>query len=81
VRDERARQTESLIFNAGGAGAKSFQISIEALEGEENLLNNAVTSLVSVESDRPRILYIEGEPRWSSSSSAAPLRKTAAFSW
>jgi uncharacterized membrane protein len=57
-------QTEQVQFNAGIAGAKSFQFSIETLSGEQNTANNAVTRLVNVEADKPRILYIEGEPRW-----------------
>ena len=57
-------QTESLLFNAGDAGAKALQFSIDPLPGEENQANNAVTRLVNVESDKRRILYMEGEPRW-----------------
>ena len=61
---EGAPQTESLVFNAGLAGPRSFQFSIEPLPGEENLKNNAVTRLVNVTSAKPRIFYMEGEPRW-----------------
>ncbi len=57
-------QTESLIFSAGPAGIRTLQIGIEPQDGEENRNNNAVTRLVSAESNRPRILYIEGEPKW-----------------
>src|SRR6516164_1274264 len=57
-------QTEIVLFNAGGAGAKELQFSIEALPGEENRSNNAVFRLVDVRSDKHRILYVEGEPRW-----------------
>ena len=32
--------------------------------GEENPQNNRVTRLVTVETRKPRILYMEGEPRW-----------------
>ena len=31
--------------------------------GEENQLNNKITRVVNVEARKPRILYIEGEPR------------------
>jgi uncharacterized membrane protein len=61
--DGRLR-TESLVFNCGDAGAKSFEIGIDPLPGEENTRNNAVTRLVNVEARKPRILYVEGEPRW-----------------
>jgi uncharacterized membrane protein len=57
-------QTESLLFNAGAAGAKSLVFSIDPLPGEENPANNAVTRLVDVKADKRRILYVEGEPRW-----------------
>ncbi len=58
------RQTETMLFNAGGAAARAFQFSVDVLEGEENLKNNATQRLVNVQDGRPRILYIEGEPRW-----------------
>lgn len=64
LKSDGAQQTEQLQFNAGIAGAKSFQISIDPLAGETNTANNAVTRLVNVEGRKPRILYIEGEPRW-----------------
>jgi hypothetical protein len=57
-------QNESLLFNAGDAGAKTLQFSIDPLPGEENRANNSVTRLVNVESAKRRILYVEGEPRW-----------------
>jgi len=57
-------QTETLLLNAGDAGAKSLTFSIAPLPGEANTGNNAVTRLVDVESNKRRILYVEGEPRW-----------------
>jgi uncharacterized membrane protein len=57
-------QTESLLFNAGIAGPRNLQIALDPLSGEENRDNNAVARLVTVEARKPRILYIEGEPRW-----------------
>jgi uncharacterized membrane protein len=57
-------QTETLLFNVGAAGAKALQYSVDTLPDEENAANNAVTRLVNVESDKRRVLYIEGEPRW-----------------
>jgi uncharacterized membrane protein len=57
-------QSENLPLSAGEAGAKTIQFSIDAMPGETNKLNNAVTRLVNVESDKRRILYVEGEPRW-----------------
>jgi uncharacterized membrane protein len=57
-------QSETLLFNAGAAGAKTLQFTIEALTGEVNRANNTVARLVNVESNKRRILYVEGEPRW-----------------
>src|SRR5713226_3824338 len=64
LKAEGAPQTEQLQFNAGLAGAKSYQFALEPLAGEENTANNAIMRLVNVEGAKPRILYIEGEPRW-----------------
>jgi len=57
-------QTESLVFDCGAAGPKTLEIGVDPIAGEENALNNKVTRLVNVEKRKPRILYIEGEPRW-----------------
>jgi uncharacterized membrane protein len=57
-------QSENLLFNAGDAGAKAFEFSINTLPDEQNRLNNSLMRLVNVESSQRRILYIEGEPRW-----------------
>lgn len=61
---EGGPQTESVLLNAGIAGAKNLEISIQKLEGEENQKNNSLTRLVNVEARKARVLYIEGEPRW-----------------
>ena len=57
-------QTETVMFDIGGAGARTLQITAAPLPGEENTANNTVTRLVNVGSDPRRILYIEAEPRW-----------------
>ncbi len=59
-----AEQSEAILFNAGAAGAHSFQIGIEPQQGEENTRNNAVVRLINVSEKKMRILYFEGEPRW-----------------
>ncbi len=64
LKPEGTAKTESLMFNVGGGGPKTLQVSVEPLAGEENGNNNAVNRLINVESRKPRILYIEGEPRW-----------------
>ena len=57
-------QTETLMFDIGGAGAKTLQIASAPLSGEENTANNALNRVVNVGSEARRILYMEGEPRW-----------------
>ncbi len=57
-------QTETVFFNAGTAGVKRVQFSLQPMAGEENVANNATARLVSVSGDKRRILYVEGEPRW-----------------
>ncbi len=58
-------QTESVVFDAGNTpGPRTLDISIEPLEGEEVRNNNSLVRLVDVEASKPRILYVEGEPRW-----------------
>jgi len=57
-------QSETLQFDAGKAGPKTLRASVEPLAGEENTANNAVSRLVTVSAAKPRVLYIEGEPRW-----------------
>lgn len=58
------QQTETLMFDIGGAGAKTLQIAAIPLPGEENTANNTLTRVVNVSGDARRVLYIEGEPRW-----------------
>jgi hypothetical protein len=62
--EEGVPQTETLLFNAGLAGARNVKASIIRLAGESNPDNNSQTRLVNVESLKPRILYVEGEPKW-----------------
>ncbi len=64
LKGDGAPQSETLAFSAGSPGPKTLEIAVEALPGEENRENNALRRLVNVESRKPRILYLEGEPRW-----------------
>ena len=43
-----AMQTETLLFNAGAAGARNLTITVDPLQGEENVKNNSVMRLVHV---------------------------------
>src|SRR5580658_8835 len=57
-------QSENILFNAGPKGVKAIDVSIDPLPNEENQRNNKLTRLVNVDNRTPRILYMEGEPRW-----------------
>ena len=57
-------QVESLLFEAGKAGLRRLEFVLDLLPGEENTANNAQTKLLQIEDLKPRILYMEGEPRW-----------------
>ncbi len=63
-KQDGVQQTESALFNAGSPGAKNLELSIDPLPGEENAKNNKLTRVFDVSSAKPRILYVEGEPRW-----------------
>ncbi len=58
------QRTESLSFNAGNAGAKNLQVTLDPLDGEENPRNNSLNRVLQVDPSKLRILYIEGEPKW-----------------
>jgi uncharacterized membrane protein len=64
LKSDGVPQTESILFNAGVAGAKTLAITVDRLEAEENQDNNSVMRLMNVESLKPRVLYFEGEPGW-----------------
>lgn len=57
-------QTETLMFDAGDPGPRRLRFAASLVEGEENTRNNARIGLLRVEDSRPRLLYVEGEPRW-----------------
>ncbi len=59
-----ADQSDTILFNAGPAGAHSFQIGIDPVPGEQNSANNVVVRLVNVTQKKLRVLYFEGEPKW-----------------
>jgi uncharacterized membrane protein len=64
LKKDGVEQVEQVLFNAGNAGVKSIETSVDPLPGEENPRNNEVTRLVNVDNRKPKILYFEGRPRW-----------------
>jgi uncharacterized membrane protein len=64
LKADGTEQTESILFNAGAAGVKTIETSIDLLPGEENQKNNKLARLVNVDKRTALVLYMEGEPRW-----------------
>ena len=64
VLKSQSPQTETLEFNAGVADVKRLQVKLDPLAGEKNAQNNQLSSVLSVDGAKRRILYVEGEPRW-----------------
>lgn len=64
LKADGAAQTEAVLFNAGDAGVKNLAFAIEPLPSEENKNNNSLIRVLNVSDAKPRILYMEGEPRW-----------------
>jgi uncharacterized membrane protein len=64
LKGDGAEQIESIMFNAGSAGARNVEASVDVQKGEVNANNNRQTRVMDVDGAKPRILYIEGEPRW-----------------
>jgi len=47
-----------------GKGLKPYTVSVASQPGEMITLNNSQELLLNVEDSKPRILYLEGTPRW-----------------
>lgn len=56
--------TVALDLPALEAGAHPLRFTLDALQGESNVINNARTHVVNVPVGRRNVLYVEGEPRW-----------------
>ncbi|HYO80102.1 MAG TPA: glutamine amidotransferase [Bryobacteraceae bacterium] len=63
LRADGVPQVESLLFASGDVGVRTVSASLQ-VDGDTSSENNAQSRLVQVDSTKPRILYIEGEPRW-----------------
>jgi uncharacterized membrane protein len=64
LKADGAAQTEAVLFNAGEAGVKNLEFGIEPISNEENKANNSLTRVLNVDDAKPRVLHMEGEPRW-----------------
>lgn len=57
-------QTVTIEFTPTAPGAHRYTFEVKPLDGETTLENNAQDALIEVTNNRPKVLYIEGEPRW-----------------
>ncbi|HEY5806804.1 MAG TPA: hypothetical protein VIT67_02490 [Povalibacter sp.] len=56
--------SHSIEFSAGDPGTHDLRFTVDALEGERDVVNNSRSQVLNVPATRRRILYVEGEPRW-----------------
>lgn len=57
-------QTVELNIASKGKGLKAYTVSVAPQPGEPIQLNNSQNLLLNIEDSRPKILYLEGTPRW-----------------
>jgi uncharacterized membrane protein len=57
-------QTVTVEFTPTAPGPHRYSFEIKPLDGETTVENNAQDALIEVTKDNPKLLYIEGEPRW-----------------
>ena len=57
-------QTETLVFDCGEAGPKTLEIGVEPLGGRRERSQQPGDAPGQRGNRKPRILYVEGEPRW-----------------
>lgn len=64
--DVKSGEAQSLTieFNPTSVGNHSYTFEVKPLDGETTLENNALDAMIVVTDDKPKILYVEGEPRW-----------------
>ncbi len=64
--DVKSGESQSLTieFNPTSVGNHSYTFEVKPLDGETTLENNALDAMIVVTDDKPKILYVEGEPRW-----------------
>jgi uncharacterized membrane protein len=56
--------TRWIDLDVGEAGVKDLRFSVDAIQGEQNFVNNTQLRPMEVPEERRTILYVEGEPRW-----------------
>src|SRR6185436_19765740 len=69
-------QTLTIEYTPTSVGAHRYTFEIKPLDGETTFENNAQDTLVEITNDNPKVLYIEGEPRWEYSFIRKAFNKT-----
>ena len=57
-------QVESIEFNAAKSGVQELEARLDPLNDETNTANNELRQVLSIDTSKKRVLYVEGEPRW-----------------
>lgn len=57
-------QTVTIEYTPTSIGTHRYTFEVKPLDGETTLENNAQEALIRVTDDHPKILHVEGEPRW-----------------
>ncbi len=57
-------QTVTLEFVPSSPGTHKYTFNIAPLDGEYTTEDNAQETLIEITNEQPKVLYIEGEPRW-----------------
>ncbi len=57
-------QSVTIEFSPSSAGNHRYTFEVKPLDGETTLENNAIDTLIEVTDEKPKILYLDGEPRW-----------------
>lgn len=57
-------QTVTIEFTPTSHGAHRYTFEVKPLDGETTIENNAQETLIEITDDHPKVLYVEGEPRW-----------------
>src|SRR5262245_35146563 len=57
-------ETLTIEFTPSSPGAHHYTFEVKPLDGEMTVENNAQDALIEVTNDHPKLIYIEGEPRW-----------------
>jgi uncharacterized membrane protein len=57
-------QTVTIEFTPTTPGPHRYSFDVKPLDGETTVENNAQDALIEVTKNTPKLLYIEGEPRW-----------------